>query len=279
MRWKTRLKTLDLSQNAVLMGILNVTPNSFSDGGDFLDVNAALDHALVMISEGAGIIDIGGESTRPGAATIDSVEEIRRTIPVIKALRDVSDVLISIDTSKSSVAKAALDAGADIVNDVTGLLGDREMAQVCIDAEAGVCVMHMQGTPRTMQESPAYDDDDVVLAVQKFFSERLDSLVRMGMNSDAICFDPGIGFGKTQEHNLALLRNLSKLQGERPLLLGVSRKSVIRNIINDESVAARDTATATITALAYEQGIRLHRVHNVLANQQALDTVTAISVE
>lgn len=261
------------------MGILNVTPNSFSDGGEYLDVNTALNHALVMVAEGADIIDIGGESTRPGATSVDIDEEIRRTIPVIKALREVSDVLISIDTSKAAVAKAALDAGADIVNDVTGLLGDREMAQVCIDAEAAVCVMHMQGTPRTMQESPEYDKDDVVLAVQEFFSERLETLVKMGMDRDAICFDPGIGFGKTQEHNLVLLRNLSSLQSERPILLGVSRKSVIGNIINEESTEARDTATAAVTTLAYQQGIRLHRVHNVLANHQALKVAESIDTE
>ena len=258
------------------MGIVNATPDSFSDGGDYLQVESALAHALEMVEQGAGIIDIGGESTRPGAAAVTESEEIERTVPLIKALREVSDVLISIDTSKAAVAEAALAAGADIVNDVTGLLGDPEMTALCIRMGAGVCVMHMQGNPRTMQDCPAYDEDDVVGTVQAFFTERLESLTAMGMDREAICFDPGIGFGKSLQHNVALLKNLESLQQDRPLLLGVSRKSLLAAILSDDSMANRDVATAAMTALAYRQGIRLHRVHDVSLSQQSLQMAEAL---
>lgn len=276
MRWKTRRKTLDLSQLGVVMGILNTTPDSFSDGGEYVDVQSALKHALKMVSEGASIIDIGGESTRPGAKVVDVTEEIKRTVPVIKALREVSDVLISIDTSKAIVAEAALVAGADIVNDVTGLLGDADMAETCLQSGAGVCVMHMQGRPQTMQRNPSYEEG-VTSEIQDFFSERLASLVAMGMEREAICFDPGIGFGKTQEHNMALLNNLGKLQGDRPLLLGVSRKSVLRRMLNDDTLTDLDSATAVVTALAYDQGVKIHRVHDVALNKQSLKVVESLA--
>lgn len=258
------------------MGILNTTPDSFSDGGQYGSVEIAVDHTLQMISDGAQIIDIGGESTRPGALTVEVSTEIQRTIPVIQAIRKVSDILISIDTSKAEVAYAAIKSGADIVNDVTGLLGDANMAQVCIDFGVGVCVMHMQGKPETMQVNPSYEQDDVINNVQAFFKERLNTLSSMGMEPDSICFDPGIGFGKTLDHNLRLLKNLSSLQRDRPLLLGVSRKSMIGNLLQIDSPEGRDTATAAITAMMYREGIRLHRVHHVKMNYQALQMAQAL---
>jgi len=245
------------------MGILNTTPDSFSDGGKYSHAKGGLARALEMVAEGAGIIDIGGESTRPGAAAISADEEIKRTVPLIKALRSESKVLISIDTSKVSVAEAAIEAGAHIVNDVTGFR-EQKMARLCADAGVGVCVMHMQGEPRTMQSDPCYDNEGgVVAAVASYFQERLEALVSQGMDSECICFDPGIGFGKNLEHNLELLRALGGFQHERPLLLGVSRKSFIASLTGEQDPEKRDAATGVITALAFEKGIRLHRVHDV----------------
>ena len=268
MIWKTPRRTIDLTHGGFLMGILNTTPDSFSDGGKY--DTREIEHALRMVDEGAEIIDIGGESTRPGAAPVGIEEEIRRTIPVIEALREQSKVLISIDTSKSIVARAAIEAGADIVNDVTGLC-DPEMASLCADTGVGVCVMHMHGQPLTMQQNPSYGDDGGVIHVVKhYFAERLKYLTEIGIDSECICFDPGIGFGKTLEHNIAILCGLSDLQLDRPLLLGVSRKSFIESITGERDPEKRDHATAVITALAYQQGIRLHRVHNVAINLQSL---------
>lgn len=259
------------------MGILNATPDSFSDGGKHAQGNAALNHALQMVADGARIIDIGGESTRPGAQTISAQQEIKRTVPLVRSLRNASDVLISIDTSKAEVAAAAIDAGADIVNDVTGLR-DQAMIPLCAESGVGICIMHMLGEPRTMQKNPHYEDKGgVVAAVQSFFKERLTFLTSQGIDPDYICFDPGIGFGKTLDHNLELLRHLGDLQQERPVLLGVSRKSFIGTITGEDNPGKRDTATATITALAYQAGIKLHRVHNVPANVQALRCAEALS--
>ena len=252
------------------MGILNATPDSFSDGGSYTLTHQALSRAMEMVEEGAQIIDIGGESTRPGARAIDVAEEIERTVPIIKALRDESDVLISIDTSKVAVAEAAIEAGADIVNDVTGMR-DAEMVSLCSSAGVGVCVMHMQGEPRTMQQNPCYDEQGgVVSAINAFFAERLLSLEASGMNPDFICLDPGIGFGKSYEHNLELLRSLGDLQKSRPLLLGVSRKSVIGKLTGEEDPLQRDRATAVMTALALKRGISIHRVHDVKGAVEAV---------
>jgi len=257
------------------MGILNVTPDSFSDGGEHLGIPVALAHARRMIAEGAGVIDIGGESTRPGAEPVPLAEEIARTVPLVAALRAEWDGLISIDTSKAAVAEAALAAGADIVNDVSGLLADPEMAGVCADHCCGVVVMHMQGTPRSMQIAPHYSD--VVAEVGEFFRERLRSLVAAGIDPEALCFDPGIGFGKTLEHNLALLRGLGELSAAgRPLLLGVSRKSFLGRILRTDDVDAREWPTVAITANAREKGVMLHRVHAVRPNFEALRMTEAI---
>ena len=275
MIWKTRRATLDLTQRAQVIGILNVTPDSFSDGGEHLGVETALVHARRMIAEGAELIDVGGESTRPGAAVVAAAEEISRTVPVIAALRAEWDGLISIDTTKASVAAAALAAGADIVNDVSGLLADREMAAVCAERGCGVVVMHMQGSPLTMQESPRYAD--VVVEVREFFQQRLAALTAAGIDPAALCFDPGIGFGKTLDHNLSLLRALGEISvAGRPLLLGVSRKSFIGKILGTAALDAREWPTVAITAHARERGVMLHRVHSVKSNVEALRMTEAI---
>jgi dihydropteroate synthase len=275
MWWKTARKRLDLSRRGRIMGILNVTPDSFSDGGTHAGVKAAVDHARRMIAEGAEIIDIGGESTRPGAAEVSVGEEIARTAPVIAALRAEWDGLISIDTTKAAVAAAALEAGADIVNDVSGLTSDPEMAPVCAKSGCGVVVMHMQGDPRTMQVAPHYDD--VVAEVRAFFEERLGTLTEAGIDPEALCLDPGIGFGKTVAHNLALLRALPELGvAGRPLLLGVSRKSFIGRVLGSSDLGDRSWPTVAITAWAREAGVMLHRVHEVQPNVQALRMIEAI---
>jgi dihydropteroate synthase len=275
MWWKTARKRLDLSRRGRIMGILNVTPDSFSDGGTHAGVEKALEHARRMIAEGAEIIDIGGESTRPGAAEVLVAEEIARTAPVIAALRAEWDGLISIDTMKAAVAAAALEAGADIVNDVSGLTGDPDMVPVCVKSGCGVVVMHMQGDPRTMQVAPHYDD--VVAEVRAFFEERLAALTAAGLDPETICFDPGIGFGKTVAHNLALLRALPEAGvAGRPLLLGVSRKSFIGRILGSNDLEDRSWPTVAITAWAREAGVMLHRVHEVLPNAQALRMTEAI---
>jgi dihydropteroate synthase len=275
MIWKTRRGSLDLSRRARVMGILNVTPDSFSDGGRHADPATALEHALRLISQGAEIIDIGGESTRPGALPVTADEEISRTMPVIAALRGAWDGLISIDTMKSAVAAAALDAGADIVNDVSGLRADPAMAGVCAASGCGVVVMHMRGEPRTMQLAPEYND--VVAEVRGFFHERMATLAMAGIDEAALCFDPGIGFGKTPGHNLALLRALDRLAPDgRPLLLGVSRKSFIGKLLENDDFNLRDWPTVALTARAREQGVMIHRVHDVPPNVQALRMVEAI---
>ena len=258
------------------MGILNVTPDSFSDGGHFVDLDAALSHALAMLDEGAGIIDIGGESTRPGAAEVDAAEENRRVLPVIESIsRERPDALLSIDTSKAAVAEAAVSAGARIINDVTGLLGDPEMARAAAETGAGVVIMHMKGTPRTMQANPHYDD--VVAEVRSFFEERFATATRAGIHPEAIVLDPGIGFGKTVEHNLTLLRHLDQLSVEgRPLLLGVSRKSFLGKLLGSDSLEDRAAPTVALTAFGRELGVPLHRVHEVKPNLEALRMTEAI---
>ncbi len=257
------------------MGILNVTPDSFSDGGHHPGNAAALAHARRMIADGAEIIDIGGESTRPGAEPVSTEDEIARTVPVVTALRDEWAGLISIDTSKAAVAQQALAAGADIVNDVSGLRADPDMPRVCATSGCGVVVMHMQGEPRTMQSAPHYQD--VVAEVRGFFETRMRELVAAGIAGETLCFDPGIGFGKNLEHNLALLRSLDDLCPlGRPLLLGVSRKSFIGKLLGDDDLTLRDWPTVALTARAREQGVMLHRVHAVRPNLEALRMTEAI---
>ena len=275
MIWRTRRETLDLSRRARVMGILNVTPDSFSDGGSHFGIEAAMIHAREMIAQGVDIIDVGGESTRPGSLPVPADEEIKRTAPVIRALRAEWDGLISIDTSKAAVAKAAIESGADIVNDVSGLRADPQMADLCATSRCGLVVMHMQGTPQNMQVSPHYND--VVQEVADFFKERMASLTARGIAPENICVDPGIGFGKTLDQNIALLRALNKIApAGRPLLLGVSRKSCIAGMLESTDIKERDWPTVAITSWARQQGTMLHRVHEVRPNLQALRMTEAI---
>jgi len=275
MIWKNARCPLDLTSRAQVMGILNVTPDSFSDGGAHFEIAEALAHAREMIAEGAAIIDIGGESTRPGALPVSAVEEIARTAPIIMALREEWAGLISIDTTKAAVAQAALLAGADLVNDVSGLLDDPEMPGLCAATGCGVVVMHRQGKPETMQRAPHYTD--VVAEVRKFFAERNAALIAAGIAAEALCFDPGIGFGKTLEHNLALLRQLGGISPiGRPLMLGVSKKSFIGKILESDDMPVRDWPTVALSSMAREMGVMLHRVHSVRKNIEALRMTEAI---
>jgi dihydropteroate synthase len=268
MIWQTSRRTFDLGERGVIMGILNVTPDSFSDGGNYIDAEAAVAHALQMVEEGAAIIDVGGESTRPGAAEVSSDEEIRRVVPVIKMLRERSETAISVDTSKAGVARAALEAGAEIINDVTALTGDPDMAAVATESKAGVVLMHMQGTPRNMQKDPHYED--VVLEVKEYLASRFVTARKAGIEEERIAIDPGIGFGKTPEHNWALIRELGAFaQSGRPVLLGVSRKSLLKDIAGDD-MSRRDAATAALTALGHSKGARIFRVHEIAGNVAAL---------
>jgi dihydropteroate synthase len=273
--WRIGGNDHDLGQCGMIMGIVNVTPDSFSDGGRFLDTGRAVEHALRLVEEGADILDIGGESTRPGAEPVEEAEELRRVLPVIRALRSATKILLSIDTMKASVARAALDAGADIINDVTGLRGDSAMCRVAAETDAGLVVMHMIGTPRTMQQSPTYAD--VVTEVSAYFQERLRTLEGLGIAPERIVLDPGFGFGKTLEHNLALLRALPDLMEiGRPLLVGVSRKSMIARLLGEDSLEARDWPTVALTAHMRELGARLFRVHEVRPNVESLHMAEAI---
>ena len=275
MIWKIRSREIDLTRRGVVMGIVNVTPDSFSDGGEFLNPDAACAHGLSLVAEGAEILDIGGESTRPGSEGVSAEEEIRRVLPVIQALRRATEVPISIDTSKASVARAALEAGADIINDVTGLRGDPEMTALAAESRAGVVVMHMQGTPRTMQSAPTYDD--VVAEVGNFFRHSLERAVASGLDPMSIALDPGIGFGKTPAHNLALLAGLKPFASlARPLLVGVSRKSLLGHLANSSAMEDRLWPGVALTALCRERGARIFRVHEAKPHVLALRTAEAL---
>ena len=275
MIWKIRDREIDLSRRARVMGIINATPDSFSDGGSFLDPQAALAHGLQMVAEGAEILDIGGESTRPGAQSVEADEEIQRVLPIIQALRRESQVLLSIDTSKAAVARAALDAGADIINDVTGLRGDPDMAALAASSKAGIVIMHMQGEPRTMQVAPTYDD--VVEEVGTFFRQALARSVACGIDPMRIALDPGIGFGKTPEHNRRLLAELSAfLEFGRPLLVGVSRKSFLGWLAGSSAMDDRFWPGVALTSLCRERGARILRVHDVKPHTEALRMTEAI---
>jgi len=275
MTWRIGTRTLDLTSRGLIMGIVNVTPDSFSDGGRFADPGRAVEHALAMVADGAHILDIGGESTRPGAEPVGEAEELRRVLPVIRALRSQSQVLISIDTMKASVARAALDAGADIINDVTGLRGDAAMVRLAAEADCGLVAMHMIGDPQTMQNEPHYEN--VVAEVRGYLEERLRVLTSAGIAPERIVLDPGFGFGKTLEHNLTLLRHLPELVVDgRPLLIGVSRKSMIGKVIHSTHMADRYWPTIALTAHAREHGARIIRVHDVKPNAQALRMTEAI---
>lgn len=273
--WKIAGETFDFGGRALVMGVLNVTPDSFSDGGAFFDEDAAVAHGLRMLEEGAQIIDIGGESTRPGAESISAEEELRRVRPVIERLRaQAATAMISIDTTKAAVARAALAAGASIINDITGGRGDAGMMPLAAEHGAALVIMHMQGTPRTMQTKPQYEN--VVAEVREFFRQQYARAIDCGIAPMAIAFDPGIGFGKTPQHNFELLRNLPALRLEdRPLVVGVSRKSFLGKAVGSAEMRDRLAPTIALSALLRERGADVLRVHDVKENVAAIRVTEA----
>jgi dihydropteroate synthase len=258
-----------------VMGIVNVTPDSFSDGGANFDPDTAAQAARQMIDEGAAIVDIGGESTRPGSEGVSVDEELRRVVPVLERLQ--GEVPVSIDTAKAGVARRALALGAGLVNDVTALRGDPEVAGVVADARCYLCLMHMQGAPRTMQENPTYDD--VASEVTAFLEERLRFAVDAGIEERRICLDPGIGFGKTVEQNLRLVSRLDVLLGlGRPVLIGLSRKSSLGRLLGDPTARTGPlSASLAAAVVAYEHGATILRVHDVKEHVEALAVATALA--
>jgi dihydropteroate synthase len=267
--WKIGDKVVDLSKRGMIMGVLNVTPDSFSDGGEFFATDAAIAGGIKMALEGANIVDVGGESTRPGAGPVSVKEELNRVIPVIEKLRANIDIFISIDTSKSEVASAALDAGASIINDVTAGRGDEKMLPLAASRKAAIVLMHMQGEPRTMQKNPLYKN--VVTEVADFFRQQYSCALECGVDPMTIAFDPGIGFGKTLEHNLTLLKNLERLRvHDRPLVVGVSRKSFLGKLIGSSEMSDRLAPTIALTAVLRSRGADVLRVHDVKENVAAV---------
>jgi dihydropteroate synthase len=268
--------TLTDGPGPVVVGILNVTPDSFSDGGDFLDPEAAAEQAATMLDEGADMLDVGGESTRPGSDPVSQEEEIRRVVPVLKRILSVRpEAVISIDTYRSGTATAALEAGASLVNDVTALRGDPRMVSVVEGAACPVILMHMQGEPKTMQKEPHYED--VIGEVRDFLAERAEYAVAAGVRPENVIVDPGIGFGKNLEHNLALLRNLDAVVDLGfPILIGASRKRFIERITGVQEARDRVSGTVATTVLAYERGATFFRVHDVRANREALAVAEAV---
>lgn len=266
--WQLRTKRLEFGRCPLLMGIVNVTPDSFSDGGQFFDAERAVEHALRLADEGADLLDIGGESTRPNSTPVDSEEELRRVVPVITSLVNQIDVPVSVDTSKAAVAEAALDSGAEILNDVTGFEGDANMVRIAVESRAGLCAMHMQGTPQTMQDAPSYGN--VVEEIAAYLLQRRDALLKAGVARERICLDPGIGFGKTHQHNLTLAAGCSRFHETGcPLLVGHSRKGFIGKVLGNKE-ANRTFGTIGVTLALAAQGVQVIRVHDVRANREAL---------
>jgi dihydropteroate synthase len=257
-----------------VMGVVNVTPDSFSDGGVNLEPRAAVASARRLRAEGAALVDVGGESTRPGSVGVDADEELRRVVPVLEALS--GEVPLSIDTSKAPVARAALDLGAELVNDVTALRGNPELAGVVAESGAYLCLMHMQGEPRTMQAEPRYDD--VVSEVAAFLEERLAFAVGAGIREELVCLDPGIGFGKTVEQNFELVRRLDELVAiGRPILIGFSRKSSLARILQDpDSKVGTMAASIGAAVSAFDHGATILRAHDVRAHVEALAAAKAV---
>lgn len=272
---QARNRTLELSERPIVMGVVNVTPDSFFDGGRYATTDAAVRHALRLAEEGADVLDIGAESTRPGSEPVDDGEERRRLIPVVTAVAKAVSIPLSVDTMKSTVARAALEAGAVIVNDVSALRADAGMAEVVASTGAGIVLMHMQGVPKTMQVAPAYDD--IVGEVAEFFRERIRFCRERGIGEDQIMLDPGIGFGKLLLHNLTLLGQLETFVPlGRPILVGVSMKSFIGQVL-DRPVLERSWGTAAAVALAVSQGARILRVHDVAAMKEVVTMAAAIT--
>ena len=266
--WKLRTRTLAVERIPLLMGILNVTPDSFSDGGRYFDSGRAVEHGLRLAAAGADLLDVGGESTRPGSEPVDAGEELRRVLPVIEALRRQTDVPISVDTYRAVVAERSLAAGAETVNDVTALSADPDMAALTARSGCGVCAMHMRGTPRNMQQNPLYQD--VVGEVFDYLRQRRDALLAAGVEQARIALDPGIGFGKTTEHNLALLTHMGRFHALGCcLLVGPSRKRFIGDVLGDVE-ADRTAGTIGVALALARQGVQVLRVHDVAPVRQAL---------
>jgi dihydropteroate synthase len=273
--WRLRDRTLYPGRPPLVMGIVNVTPDSFSDGGCFAATDAAVEHGLALVRQGADLLDIGGESTRPGAAPVPLEEELRRVLPVVQQLAQQTSVPLSVDTSKAAVARAALEAGAHIVNDVTALLGDPEMPSVVASFGAGVVLMHMQGTPETMQLNPTYQD--VVAEVAGFLEARLRAVADQGIAGEQVVLDSGIGFGKTREHNIRLLARLEELQKlSRPVCLGVSRKGFLGHLL-DRPLDRR--LAGSLAAACHAMGrhaAQILRVHDVAETRDAVVVYQAL---
>jgi dihydropteroate synthase len=273
--WKVGDRVFNVSRQGLIMGVLNVTPDSFSDDGKFFAAEKAIEHGLRMAAEGADIIDVGGESTRPGAEPVATEEELHRVIPVIEKLRAKIDVPISIDTWKAEVARAAIHAGAAIVNDVTGGRGDEGMLPLIAETKSAFIIMHMKGTPRTMQNQPQYKD--VVSEVADFFRQQYARAIVCNIEPMAIAFDPGIGFGKTLDHNVDLLAQLERLRAhDRPLVIGVSRKSFLGKLANSSEMKDRLAPGIALTSLLRARGADVFRVHDVKENVSALRVTEAI---
>jgi len=274
MIWRAGDRAWEFPRSPLIMGIVNVTPDSFSDGGQHATPAAAVAHALALAAEGADLLDIGGESTRPGAPAVSESEELARVIPVIEQLAGQTDAALSVDTQKPAVAKAALAAGAVIINDIAANRADPKMWQIAVAARAGYVAMHMQGTPQNMQDAPTYTD--VTAEVRAFFDERLERFTEAGLDAEQVLFDPGIGFGKTVEHNLALLAGLERFKKmKRPLLVGASRKSFIGRL-TEAAVEDRLAGSLACACRAAEAGTAVLRVHDVKETIQALQIWTAI---
>ena len=278
MFWKLRKRSIDLSRSGVIMGVLNVTPDSFSDGGQFMDEELALRHAERMAGEGAAILDVGGESSRPGSEPVPLAEELRRVIPIIQRIHSrFPDLLLSIDTYKAETARQAIAAGADIVNDISALRADPAMIEVLQRSDASVILMHMQGTPKTMQLNPSYND--VVAEVFEFLQERRDELVRRGIDPRRIAIDPGYGFGKRVQDNVQLIRRLGRFtELGQPVVVGISRKSMIARLLGNPKLASGERLwpTVALTSLLREKGAHVFRVHDVRPNLEALRMTEAI---
>jgi dihydropteroate synthase len=273
--WKVGNRVFNVSRQGLIMGVLNVTPDSFFDGGNFFALEKAIEHGVKMAAEGADVIDVGGESTRPGAEPVAAEEELRRVIPVIEKLRAKIDVPVSIDTSKAEVAHAAIHAGASIVNDITGGRGDEGMLPLIAETKSAFIIMHMQGTPRTMQNRPQYED--VVSEVADFFRQQYARAIGCDIDPMAIAFDPGIGFGKTLDHNLEVLAQLERLRADdRPLVVGVSRKSFLAKLIDSPEIEDRLAPAVALTSLLRAHGADVFRVHDVKENVSALRVTEAI---
>jgi dihydropteroate synthase len=273
-KWQCGSRVLDLAE-PVVMGVLNVTPDSFSDGGRFVAHASALEHARSMIAEGAAIIDIGGESTRPGASPADAAEELQRVIPIIEALRRESPVFISVDTSKPEVMRAAVAAGADIINDVRAL-AEPGALEAAAASNAGLCLMHMLGEPRTMQDAPHYDN--VVEDVSSFLAARMRACRDAGVDTARLTIDPGFGFGKTTAHNLVLLKNLAALEAlGAPIVVGLSRKSMLAKITG-RAVESRIFGSVALAAIAVLNGARIVRAHDVAATWDAVRVASAVGM-